>query len=231
MIKQLLWPETCPFCGKVSKEGTCPACEKKLVKLLVREPRCMKCGKPVRTEEQEFCYDCLYKKHFFDKGYSVWLHRPPVSNSIYQFKYHNQRAFARIYTEKIIAYYGEWIRKLQVDCIVPVPLHFRRRWKRGYNQAEILAKEIGRNLQIEVNTQLVRRVRYTDPQKKLDSHTRKSNLKNAFCICGDMKKIHRVLLVDDIYTTGNTIDEIARILKEKGAENVYFLTISIGQGY
>lgn len=191
----------------------------------------MKCGKPVRMVEQEYCYDCLHKTHYFEKGYSVWLHRPPISTSIYQFKYHNQRAFARIYAEKIIAYYGEWVRKLQVDCIVPVPLHFRRKRKRGYNQAEILAKEIGRNLGIEVNTRLVRRVRDTSPQKKLDSKTRKSNLKNAFRVCGDMKKIRRVLLVDDIYTTGNTIDEIARILKEKGAENVSFLTISIGQGY
>lgn len=231
MIKKLLWPETCPFCGKVSSEGVCPACEKIISELLVREPRCMKCGKPIRSEEQEYCYDCTHSRHYFDKGYSLWQHRPPVSTSIYQFKYHNQRAFAQIYAKKIIAYYGNELRRLNFDCIVPVPLHSKRKRKRGYNQSEILAKEIGRIIQVPVNTKLIKRVRYTDPQKILDSKARKSNLRNAFCVCKSIRQIHSILLVDDIYTTGNTIDEIARILKENGVENVIFLTISIGQGY
>ena len=231
MIKKLLWPEICPFCGKVSREGVCLACEKNISKLLVRGPRCMKCGKPVRAEEQEFCYDCTHTEHYFDKGYSLWLHRPPISTSIYQFKYHNQRAFARIYAEKIIIYYGKQLKELQIDCIIPVPLHSKRRRKRAYNQAGLLAKEIGVFLKIPVESRLVKRVRYTDPQKKLDSHLRKSNLKNAFRVCGNVEGIRTVMIVDDIYTTGNTIDEIARILKEKGVGNVIFLTISIGQGY
>ena len=231
MLKKLLWPEVCPFCGKVSREGICPACEKILSKLRVKGPKCLKCGKPVNAVEQEYCYDCRNSKHYFEKGISVWLHQPPVTTSIYQFKYHNQRAFAKIFAEKTIAYYGNEIRDFHADCIVPVPLHTLRKRMRGYNQAEVLAKEIGKKMQINVRADLVKRVRYTAPQKKLDSFSRKQNLKGAFRLCGNMKGIRRVLIVDDIYTTGSTIDEIARILKEKGAENVIFLTISIGQGY
>lgn len=67
-LKNLLWPEVCPFCGNVHRGGACPACQNKLEELFIREPRCMQCGKPVRNMEQEYCYDCAHTRHYYDQG-------------------------------------------------------------------------------------------------------------------------------------------------------------------
>ena len=95
----------------------------------------------------------------------------------------------------------------------------------------IIAKKLGEIWGIPVNGKILRRIKSTNPQKKLGSRERKKNLKNAFSVAGNLEYVKRVLLIDDIYTTGNTIDEAARKLKQAGVERVYFLTISIGQGY
>ena len=231
MIFKLLWPEICPFCGQVYAKGICPACESKLKKLIIHQPRCMKCGKPVRRMEQEFCHDCTEATHHFDRGRALWLHKPPVSNSIYQFKYHNQRAFGKYYAQKMANRFEYLAREWNPDLILPIPLHKRRMKKRGYNQAMIIAEKLGKIWGIPVDGKILQRRKNTNPQKKLNHRNRKFNMKNAFYVKGDLKNIRRVLLIDDIYTTGNTIDEASRKLKEAGVEKVYFLTISIGQGY
>lgn len=123
------------------------------------------------------------------------------------------------------------IRGWGPDLIMPVPLHKRRRRKRGYNQAGILGRRLGRLLGIRVDDKSLVRRAYTDPQKKLGRRERKKNLRNAFALKESFKPVPAVLLVDDIYTTGNTIDAVSEVLKKKGVEKVYFLTISIGQGY
>lgn len=232
---KILWPETCPFCGKVNKDGVCAKCARAAEKLFVVEPRCMKCGKPVRYKEQEYCHDCRHIHHYYDRGAGVWLHKNPVSRSIYQFKYHNQRVYARFYAEVIADRYGRLIREWKPQGIVPVPLHIRRRRKRGYNQAELLAEELSKLVGIPVMNHLVKRIHYTDPQKQFDNRMRRKNLEHAFApgiASGQWPaKLHRVLIIDDIYTTGNTIDQVSKILKDRGVQKVYFLTISIGQGY
>lgn len=231
MIKKLLWPEICPFCGKVSAKGICPACLEKINTLLIVQPVCMKCGKPVRKEEQEFCRDCTSVYHYFTRGRAVWLHKPPVSHSVYRFKYHNQREFAKYYALEMFGRYHSIIHTWKPECIIPIPLHRKRKRKRGYNQSMLIAKELSKLTKIPVFEAGLRRKRYTVPQKTLDYKTRRKNLEGAFSVDNRIKGIHNVLLIDDIYTTGNTIDEAARKLKEAGVENVYFLTVSIGQGY
>ena len=231
MIRKLLWPEVCPFCGKVSAKGICPACHKKIRNLMITQPVCMKCGKPVRKMEQEFCTDCTTVNHHFDRGRAVWLHKPPVNHSIYCFKYKNQRQFAKYYAAEMFHIYNRIIYAWNPDCIVPIPLHGRRKRKRGYNQAQLIAKELSKLSGIPINISALKRIRYTDPQKRFDNKMRKKNLREAFCVTDKLRGVKRVLLIDDIYTTGNTIDETARKLKEAGVEKVYFLTVSIGQGY
>ena len=234
-ILDIFWPRICPFCGKVNEEGVCNSCRKNVDKLRIQEPRCMKCGKPVRYEEQEFCHDCLTMEHVYDRGLSVWLHKPPVNHAIYQLKYHNQRYFAKYFAQEICEKYEEEIRRWRPQALIPVPLHKKRRRRRGYNQAELLADEIGKILEVPVIPNLVNRVHYTGYQKKLDPRGRKKNLEHAFA--PNEKFIHfpkdfrRVIIIDDIYTTGNTVDQVAKILKLLGIQKVYFLTISIGQGY
>lgn len=231
MILKLLWPEVCPFCGRVYQKGVCPACEIKVKKLMIRQPYCMKCGKPLRREEQEYCYDCENTKHYFDRGRALWVHKIPVSHSIYQFKYHNQREFGKYYADEMFRKFEYVIREWKPDLIIPIPLHNRRRRKRGYNQTMLIAVRLGKLMHIPVSEKILKRVRYTNPQKKLDHTTRKKNLSNAFSVENMTSDVKNVLLIDDIYTTGNTINEAARRLKAAGVEKVYFLTVSIGQGY
>ena len=224
----ILYPQTCCFCGKISREKLCAQCAKKVE--YIEEPRCKKCGKPISQEEKEFCYDCEKRELSYEQGRSLWLHKGPVRWSVYQFKYHNRRIYGAFYAEELFRMYGEQIKAWEIQTIIPIPLHRRRRRKRGYNQAEILAKHLGRLTGIVVDTKSVIRIRNTKPQKKLNRRQRKSNLEVAFKVVKDAKLPQNILLIDDIYTTGNTIDAVTRVLKEKGAQKVWFLTISIGQG-
>lgn len=230
-ILKLLWPEVCPFCGKVNKIGICPACREKLEQLSVKDPKCMRCGKPVRHEEQEYCSDCAHTYHYYDRGAALWLHKEPVSTSIYQFKYHNQRRFSLYYASEMALRYKNLICQWDPEVIIPVPLHARRRRRRGYNQSLDVARELGRLLGIPVADKLVVRVKNTSPQKQLGHKGREKNLRNAFALKYRIQGAKSVLLLDDIYTTGSTVDGVSKVLKQAGVEKVYFLTISIGQGY
>lgn len=226
-IVEWLYPPVCVFCGEICKQGICEECRKKVG--IIKEPRCKKCGKPIHQEEKEFCYDCEREELCYEQGRSLWLHKLPVSSSIYAFKYKNRRIYGEIYGREMAKAFRKLIHLWQIDVIVPVPLHKKKQKKRGYNQAEILAKEIGFRVNIPVDVTLVKRKINTIPQKEFSRKERKKNLKNAFEIT---KKIEgkRVLIIDDIYTTGSTIDAISVLLKKAGVEKTYFLTISIGQG-
>lgn len=234
LIVQFLWPEVCPFCERVYKEGICPKCEIELRKLQIKEPKCMKCGKPVRYQEQEYCYDCAHNIHSYDRGFSIWLHKSLVKQSVYQFKYHNRRCYGPYYAEVMAGLYKEIIQNMQIkhpDVIIPIPLHKKRRKMRGYNQTEIIADHLGKMIGVPEKKRWLLRKNYTDPQKILNRKARKKNLENAFEVSDAFRPVSTVLLIDDIYTTGSTIDSAAKRLKESGVQRVYFLTISIGQGY
>lgn len=195
----------------------------------------MKCGKPVSNEWQEYCADCEHTHHYYEKGIALWLHKEAVKQSIYHFKFHNQRAFAKYYAEEMVRNLGTIVKRWNPELLIPIPLHMRKQRKRGYNQAALLARELGKRLNVEVDEKVLIRKKYTKPQKELGPENRKKNLETAFAIKDKEAKKRlqgkKVLLIDDIYTTGSTIDAAARILKNGGAQNVCYLTISIGQGY
>lgn len=190
----------------------------------------MLCGKPVESLEQEYCRDCLEHPGDYDQGRSLWLHRTPVSQAIYKFKYHNKRNYGKLFAQEMAECYENQIRRWDIEEIIPVPLHRIRKRKRGYNQAGILADELGKILGIPVNHSAISRIRNTKPQKSQNHSQRIGNLKGAFAVSRQYRPKHNILIVDDIYTTGNTMHRVAKMLKLSGAEKVYFLTISIGQG-
>ncbi len=127
--------------------------------------------------------------------------------------------------------YGSLIKAWNINVIIPVPLHKKRRRQRGYNQAEIIARHLGKICEVTVNEKAVKRVKHTKAMKELNDKERKHNLKNAFQVTKYWQQEKNVLLIDDIYTTGSTINSISELLKEEGAEKVMFFTISIGQGF
>ena len=228
VLLDILYPRQCPFCGNLCGGGICGTCAQKLI--YITEPRCKRCGKPVRYDEQEYCRDCSQHARHFDAGRSLWLHQGEVSSALYRFKYHNQKGDAEIYGCELAGNFGRLIEKWEIGQIIPVPLHTRRRRQRGFNQAEEVARALGKNVGIPVSTKVVCRSRDTTPQKELSHKERSHNLHNAFEVSSKEQLNANVLVVDDIYTTGSTVNEMARVLKESGVRKVYFLTISIGQG-
>ena len=121
------------------------------------------------------------------------------------------------------------LRNLHPDALVPVPMYAAKQRKRGYNQAEVLARAIGRRLEIPVEARVISRIRNTVPMKQLSEAERRNNLKRAFNIARNDVKLLTIIVVDDIYTTGSTIDEISREFRRAGVKRIYFLSLAIGQ--
>ena len=190
----------------------------------------MKCGKPIKAEETEYCSDCIRHPLSYAQGRSLWVHKEPVSTAIYRFKYHNKRVYAEVFGAELAKRYGRQVQKWKIEEILPIPLHPSRQRKRGFNQAELLARKLGEYVKIPVSTTALFRVRKTMPQKLLNDSERSGNIQGAFGVAKSWEPKQNVLLIDDIYTTGNTIHTAGKILKKAGVQNVYFLTISIGQG-
>ncbi len=225
----ILYPATCPICGKVlrGKDKICGECEKDVV--IIREPKCQKCGKPLITDEKIYCNDCGRKKRFFDKGVAVFRHSGRLRESIYRFKYNNARVYADYYGSVAAHIYGKMLKEWDIDAIIPVPIHRARERKRGYNQALVFARSLAKYTGFPLEKKLLIRKKKTMPQKELTETMRYFNLKDAFAVDKDrMKQIENILLVDDIFTTGSTVDACSSILKKAGAKKVYVLCISAG---
>ena len=126
--------------------------------------------------------------------------------------------------------YGYYLREKKVELIVPVPLHRKKMRIRGYNQAALVAEVLGEITGISVDEDILVRVKNTKPLKQLNDKERRRSIRGAFSVRKSVWA-KTIVLIDDIYTTGNTIDYAAKTLKKAGVEKVYFLTISIGQGY
>lgn len=226
----LLFPPRCPVCrgiltpeqGKVHE-----ICRKKLK--FVTEPICMLCGKPIDEKEKEYCGDCLKRRHYFDGGRAVWIYEQYIRQSIVWYKYKHCMEFADYYILELYDSLEEWLGRIRPEIIIPIPLNKKKRRLRGYNQAQLLAERLGKKLNCPVNTDLLLRSHWTEPQKSLTPAQRYENLKRAFCIKGGERiSFGSVLLIDDIYTTGSTIDACAHLLKSYGAGKVYFAALCIG---
>ena len=228
---EILYPRRCAVCDEieVTGKGICPLCKDKVH--VAGEPACKKCGKPFVDERKEFCTDCGKKHHVYTQGKAVFVYEGGIRNSMYRFKYGNKREYAEFYADAAIEKYGTWLKRTEAEVLIPVPMFPRKKRLRGYNQAEVFAQALGRKTGIPVERHLIKRVRNTTPQKELNDLQRRSNLKNAFQLTSDIVKYKKVVLVDDIYTTGSTMDEISKTLKESGVKKIYYICISIGEGY
>lgn len=224
-ILNLLYPDRCPLCDAarpVKETGVCPECAKKLI--TVKGPVCEKCGRPV-SKEGMVCDECIAEDFSFDGGKCIYTYSS-VSDSIYRLKYMNRAAYAKTYGKLLAKEAKDWLEWIKPDALVPVPLHKKRLIKRGYNQAKELADAISTEAGIPVADYLVRRLKNTVPQKLVDKKGRQINMKKAFIVEENVVSFKRIVLIDDIFTTGSTIDSLSRALKDAGVKEVYFLTIS-----
>ena len=189
----LLYPPECPVCQKLLSDTEDRRrhihgdCYRKLRRIV--EPMCKRCGKPLLSAQQEYCYDCQRRPSACEAGHSLWMYDAVSSESIFAYKYDGKRAYADFYSQAVLHFYRDWIESLHVQQLIPVPLSRRKQRQRGFNQAALLAEKIAE---------------------------------------GYLQGVRRVLLIDDIYTTGSTVNYCAGALKQAGIEKVWFLTLCTG---
>lgn len=226
----LLFPRRCPVCGGVAMPKgrlICPACLKQLS--FVSSPACMKCGKEIGSREQEYCADCIRRKKSFTRGFALLNYDSRAAVSMAAVKYHNKREYLDFYARAAALRFGKQFRQAGIQVIVPVPVHASRLKARGFNQAAVLAEKLSAELGIPWEELLIR-VKKTDPQKSLGSAERLKNLRGAFEAEQEAGKWERVLLVDDIYTTGSTAEICSRALLKTGVKQVFVFAVCIGHG-
>lgn len=224
------YPPRCPMCDRVIRPGAgiCKECEDKVE--FIGEPTCFKCGKMLLNEDEIYCYDCRRNPKVFDRGFAVFQY-DSIKESLYKFKYGSRAEYARYYAVKTVEHLGKVIEEINPEAFIPVPVHKSRFKKRGYNQAYEYAMNLSGLTGIPVMDGLVSRARRTKAQKELNPLQRQKNLKKAFKLCAFGVKLQRVCVIDDIYTTGSTINAITLLLKQAGIKEVFFITIAIGQGF
>lgn len=205
------------------EEKSARECEAKPV--AIRASWCFRCGKPLQEAGQEYCRDCQRGQHLFDRGRAVFTY-DSVAASLYRFKYRGRQEYAEYYGEAAARLLSDEKELREAQMLVPVPLHPARMRQRGYNQALLFAKELGKAWKIPVCEDLVVRCRNTQPLKQLNPSERQNNLKKAFKIKRNVVKLNTIIVVDDIYTTGSTIDAVSGVLSEAGAKRLYFVTIA-----
>lgn len=226
---RLVYPSRCPGCDDilVGDDLLCPVCrENKKLFAPIREPRCMICGRQMSLGST-VCENCNEQKHEYLRGFPAFEYSS-VKDSLYRFKYGSRAEYAKFYANSMARIIGYNIVSLKPDALLPVPIHKKRLQKRGYNQAELLCKRIGEILDIPVYTNLVSRVSDTKPLKNLDRKERENNLKGSFKSTLNDVKLSTIVIIDDIYTTGSTIDELSRTLKECGVQKIYYASVAVG---
>lgn len=226
----LLYPRRCALCDAVVPFGGGLICGKHKALPYVTGPLCMKCGKEVDTEEQELCYDCERHVRNFDRGFPVFNYEEPVKASVLAIKYHNKREYCDFYGREMVEKVRPYVGRYRMDGIAYVPVHRRKLKFRGYNQAQILADKVSKLLGLPVLDDILIRKEYTSPQKTLDNIQRANNIKESMTIGRLYPGHNNILLIDDIYTTGVTIDVCAGLLRKAGAQHVYYSTVCVGKG-
>ena len=147
------------------------------------------------------------------------------------FQFYGRREYGEFYGKLLIHFAALYIKRWQPEVILPVPIHRKRRNTRGYNQTEVIGNVLSKGLSVPIRTDLIKRIKNTKAQKELNIEERQKNVRNAFAASKEVANYKSVLVVDDIYTTGSTIDEMAKELKKNGVEKVFFVTVCTGRGF
>ena len=211
-LKRLV-PSFCALCDQ-TLSADLPLCPRCLAGLPAIEHACPQCGNPLPTNIPPglHCGACLETPPYFDRVHAPFHYQPPLSNLITAYKFNQQLLHARLFAHLI----SQTIRRAHgvlPEVILPVPLHPTRQRQRGYNQALEIARLLGKQLHIRVDSQSIQRIRATQPQSDLDAQDRNRNVRGAFVVQAALASQH-IALVDDVLTTGSTVNEIARLLKK-----------------
>lgn len=236
-IIDILFPPVCPVCEKAVRNkdtplcalcALCDRCEADFSALRIQGPVCSVCGEPFvsASSGEHTCGLCLAQTPPFEMARSVYSFAGAALDAIHRFKYNNHVILAPAFAAMLSEAAGDMPATPSAMIIVPVPLHAKRLKERGFNQSLLIARGIAKKLKAGLSYDNLCRTRPTEPQVGLKSRERAENLKDAFNISDPAAfKDRKILLVDDVYTTGATIKECSKVLKKAGAD-VYALTLA-----
>jgi ComF family protein len=232
-LLDLLWPRHCLACGGPVGAGIhaflCPACRAHID--FIDPPFCPLCGNPLQgmVGAARPCPKCHDLKPVFTGGRALFLHRDCGARLVLDLKYHDARYWLRD-LRPMLRRRAEWADWFAQAVLVPVPLHPRKQRARGYNQSEELAAAIIRTFPSARIAHLLRRVADTPTQTRMGAVARRTNVKNAFALAPKavLDPALSFMLVDDVYTTGSTLNACAGVLRAGGAENIRIFTLAHG---
>ncbi len=208
----LIYPPVCGFCQNICKDYICKKCSIRIKKYEIKNKN---------------TFEVKDKTKYFDEICSYFKYEEIIRDMLINYKFNNKpylyKTFSKIIlnNKKICGFLKKY------DIIIPVPIHKRRKQQRGYNQTELIAKEISKNLNIKIEKDILIKSINTRAQSELNKKDRQCNLKGAFKL-QNMQKItnKNVLIIDDIYTTGSTVNECSRMIKLARAKSIGILTIA-----
>lgn len=228
-VEFLLFPSFCQLCGRFLERRrervVCHQCWERII--LPPKGHCLRCGRFYEAESTALlCLDCLRKPPYFEIHRSAFPYEGVLREIILLFKFKNYSYLARPLAEQTLKQLGDetglWD---ELELLLPVPLHPRREKERGYNQAQLLAQIIGEHLGLKCEFRVLQRFVNSPPQSLLEGKKRWDNVKNAFKVRSTEKVKDKIVgLVDDIYTTGATLNECSRVLLEAGVREVRAIT-------
>ena len=233
-IFNIVFPGKCLLCNDstgLNTENICSKCMDKIA--FIKGSTCARCGIPFEVSyslEDNLDYlwqRCRIFSPSFDMALSACRYDGVIKEIISAYKYQNKPYLGNDIISIMLRVVERGLVELSPELIIAVPLHVKRLRERGYDQAYILAEGIGRYLNIPVSCGNLTRIRYTVPQVNLSRDERIKNVKGAFSVKDTHElKGKRVFLIDDVFTTGATIEECVKIIRDAGAEKIYVVTVA-----
>lgn len=221
-VLDLVYPPFCVICKRPAEQHMCEECIEKIT--LIEFPYCRRCGAP---SDSTFCRACDGREFVFDSAHCVAIFEGVLREAIHSLKYGCFAAVADPLGDLMARRLSRTTLPGKVDCVVPVPIHRSRMLRRGFNQAGELASRICANLPLPLHKNVLCQARKTKHQVDLTEEERVTNVRGAFAVRNAPKIAgKRVMLVDDVFTTGSTLNEAASVLRSAGAKAVHVYALA-----
>ena len=229
IILNLFFPPTCGFCGEIieSSWGICKPCMDRIP--LIPGRACRLCGKKLEAEES-VCRECKRGKRYFTQVVSACEYDGVIRDKMIDYKFNGKKYLFWAFSDIIMWRLKSLPDPLIFDMILSVPMYRHKERMRGYNQSDLIARNLSKRLGIPYIPDAVVKVKDTKPQSELNQKERRENVKGVFRVLkNELLTGKRVLLIDDVLTTGTTVNECSRVLAQAGAREIYVAVAATGK--
>ncbi len=210
-ILDIIFPQVCGICGKINSEGLCRKCNKKLENIA----------------EYQIVNEEFQKNKYFENLLYIFKYEGLIRKILIDYKF-NEKSYIYVSFVKFIINNKKMVEKLKsYDTIIPVPISKKRMKERGYNQSTLIAKELSKKIKIDLEINCIIKVKNVKEQSKLNKEQREKNIQNVYELKNKQKIINKkILLIDDIYTTGSTVNECSKILGQGKPAKIDVLVVA-----